>query len=633
MKPSYRWSIGMQAFVLGMLPATLMFIALVLFFTHSRLEEARAELVSRAQLMADQLAPALEFDLISGDRHNMRKLLDQITLSPMVQAVEIKDAFGASILRRESDQYRQQQTALNPALPVIRVKSDIHQTPIELASGFDVFDDPLLNRAPLLLGQVEISITEAFLRASQQDIIVRSLSVAILLFLFTFLLVRLMADHLARPIRELTAKISALTQGQLRTLPVNARAHEIFELSSRIDELADTLSDAERRQEEQFKALEEARQLAEQASQAKSEFLNLMNHELRTPVNGILGMLQLLLETPLDAEQKNLLNSALGSGESLNGLLGEIMVFSKLKESHVDLNPVPTNLHEELEHLEAAYRPLAERQHLGLRFQIAAGLSASWMLDPEKFRLILRNLLDNAFKFTREGSITVTATLIENIGHETQLEVRVVDTGRGISPTFLDELFKPFRQEESGQNRGYSGFGLGLAIVHRLVTALRGTVQVKSTRGAGSSFTVRIPLSPAKAPPHLIHSRQRTLKVLVVEDNPVNMKITCGLLGHIGHDADQAFNGIEALKRFDCQHYDLIIMDCQMPLMDGFTATREIRQQETREGRTHVPIVALTANMASDLAVKCKQAGMNHVMAKPLTKEALIQTLEKFTKA
>lgn len=628
MKPSFRWSINVQAFVLGMLPATLMFMALVLFFTHSRLEEARADLVSRAQLMADQLAPALEFDLISGDRHNMRKLLDQIALSPMVQAVEVRDAFGKTLVRRESNHF--QLPGSDDSLPsqLLKVKADIHQTPIDLTSGFDVFDDPLLNRAPLLLGQVEISITQDYLRASQQDIVVRSLSVAILLFLFTLLLVRLMSGHLVRPIRELSAKVRAIAQGHFQTLPVAASAHEISELSSRIDELAETLADAERRQEEQIKAIEEARHMAELASQAKSELLNLMNHELRTPVNGILGMLQLLQETPLTDEQKSLLSTALGSGESLNGLLSEIMIFSRLKESHVDLNPMPTLLREELERLEAEYRPQAERQHLDFRLRMADGLEKPWMLDPEKLRQILRSLLDNALKFTRTGGITLSAELIREIGRDPILELHVIDTGRGISPAFLDELFKPFRQEESGQNRGYGGFGLGLAIVHRLVSAQHGTIQAKSTRRAGSAFIVRLPVSAAEAAQIPAPSGpDRALCILVVEDNPVNMKITCGLLRHLGHETDQAFNGLEAIKRYQSRRYDLIIMDCQMPLMDGFTASKEIRAMESGEQRSPTPIIALTANMGADLEDKCLQAGMNQVIAKPLSKATLIRCL------
>jgi signal transduction histidine kinase/CheY-like chemotaxis protein len=623
-----RWTIGRQAFVLGMLPATLMFLALVIFFTQSRLQEARLELVGRAQMMANQLAPALEFDMISGNQTTLQTLLRQVSQARLVYFVEVRDYYGNVLGKQFGPDAGPHFPATGNEVKLVRVKADIQQTSVDLGSPFDLFDSALLRKAPTMLGQVEIAITEDFLTSSQNEIIVRSLSVGLLLFLFTWLLVRIMAEHIARPIRHLTAKIDALAAGNYNTLPVTARATEISRLSGKIDELAAALQASEQKQQTHLLAAQEARQAAENASQAKSEFLALMNHELRTPVNGVLGMLQLLQESPAaDDNQRAIVATALASGEHLNALLGDIMVFSRLRESTLDLQPQATNLGDVIRRIQEDHQPAITQKGLASKLDLDPALQQQqFLVDPVRVRQIIGNLLDNAIKFTTRGSITLSARLLAGTGDGSILKLQIDDTGKGIDPAFIPNLFKAFRQEESGNQRRYAGSGLGLAIADRLVAAMHGHIAVTSRQGEGSSFVLQLPLAPAPGPQQ--GNQQRPLQILVVEDNPVNMKITCGLLTHMGHETDQAYNGVDAIKQCKSKRYDVIFMDCQMPLMDGFEATREIRRQEAATHTKPTIIIALTANMEDDLEKQCRLAGMNICLSKPVKKQALQTCLE-----
>ncbi len=633
-KPGFRWTIGRQAFVLGLLPATLMFFCLVVFFTQSRLQEARLEHLGRAQMMADQLAPALEFDLITGNQTTLQTLLLQVSQAPMVYYVEVRDYYGNLVGRRFGPDVGPSPPPREPEGGLHRVRAEIRQASLPLESPFDLFEAPPLPQVPAVLGHVEIAVAEEFLASSQHDIMLRSLSVACLLFVFTWLLVRRMAAQLAGPVRGLTAKVDALTNGNYATPPVRAQAIEISRLSVKIDDLAARLQSSERQQQELLAVADEARQVAENASQAKSEFLALMNHELRTPVNGLLGMLQLLQATPLNDEQKGILSSATASGAHLDALLSDIMVFSRMRETAPVLAPQAVDIADLLNRLWENLRPAIETKGLSGRLDMDDALTAQHFLaDPVRLRQIAANLLDNAIKFTATGSISLAARLTRSAKEPaaSSLRLTVKDTGKGIATEFLPELFRPFRQEETGDARSHGGSGLGLAIVDRLVAAMRGHIEVASRRGEGCTFTVTLPLEPAASQRR--DAGCRPLHVLVVEDNPVNMKVTCGLLRHLGHTSTQAFNGMEALNSYESDSYDVILMDCQMPIMDGFEATREIRRREGARHAKSTPIIALTANAEENLKRRCLEAGMDDCLTKPVQRLTLQDRLERIVDA
>lgn len=622
-----RWTLGRQAFILGLLPALLMFFALVLFFTHSRLQEARQEMVERGQLIADQLAPSLEFDLITGNHDTLQRRIDPLMKIPIVAGILIAGSEGQLLLRRGKPG---ESAAAMPS--DLTFTADILQGTVNLVSEDALLPEPLsVQRPPALLGQVLVTLDPRPLYEQQQRILFQSFSVGLLLLVFTYLLVRIMAGSLTRPVRDLTQRVESIAEGRYDGTAVNARADELQRLARAVERLSLSLREAGLRQEAHLRLLQEARQQAESASAAKSEFLTLMNHELKTPVNGLLGMLQLLQETRLDEPQFGILRTALHAGEHLNSLLSDLLTYASLEGSRLDLNLKRLNLNDLLNSLATIHEPLASAKGLAFSIEFEAGLAPTeFLADAVKVRQILNHLIDNAIKFTDRGEVRVEVRFTQEASRQLPtVECRIIDTGPGMTEAQQATAFKAFQQGHSGLRRSHGGSGLGLAIVARLVELMQGSVALQCRPGEGCCVTVRLPLVAAQVetiPEASLINR----RVLVVEDNPVNMKITCGLLQTLGLQFDQAFNGLEAVTRYRTESYDLVLMDCQMPHMDGFEATREIRQLEAAMSKARVPVIAITANAEDGLAQSCLDAGMDGWLCKPFQKQQLSDLLRRW---
>jgi PAS domain S-box-containing protein len=384
----------------------------------------------------------------------------------------------------------------------------------------------------------------------------------------------------------------------------------------------------------------ELRQLAEQAqaaSRAKSRFLATMSHEVRTPLNAILGMAQAIAADPLPDLQRDRLSTILQAGGTLLTIVNDVLDLSKIEAGKLELEDVAFDVSQVLESLRAIYAPAAHDKGLDLRiaFEGEAGLHRG---DPTRVRQVIGNLLSNAIKFTDAGEVAVVARQTAD-----GLEVAVRDTGVGVSPDFLEHMFSPFRQEDASTTRRHGGTGLGLAIVKELVSQMGGAVAVESTPGAGSTFRLLLPLAMTGRQPASKETAAnlagaeaeggQSLRVLAAEDNAMNRLVLETLLGQLGVRLTLAANGEEALERWRAGAWDLILMDVQMPVMDGLTAARTIRQEEIAEGRTRTPIVALTADAMPHHLSEYDEAGMDGLIAKPLDVRDLIAVLQQTTTA
>jgi CheY-like chemotaxis protein len=361
----------------------------------------------------------------------------------------------------------------------------------------------------------------------------------------------------------------------------------------------------------------------------ESQFAALLSHEIRSPLNGILGTSELLMETTLSDLQREYVETIHASGETLLGVIDDIFEFSAISTGRLALNIAPIALAPLLQSVIDMLSGPAQAKGIGIGLSVRPNVPRTVAGDAHRLRQVLVNIIGNAVKFTSAGGVAITVTAERAPGGPVSVTFEVSDTGPGVPDEMKATIFDAFAQADMSTTRRFGGTGLGLAIARELITLMKGTIGVRDAPGGGAIFSFTIPFEALTLAPPVVTGLSRPERVLLVEDNAINQRVATRLLQRFGLQPEIVTNGREALEALDRTRYDLILMDLQMPVMDGLAASAEIRRREASTG-THVPIVALTANVLPEDRRACLDAGMDDHVAKPIRLGDIRRIIERW---
>ena len=599
-------------------------------------------MVEQVELHARQIVPILTAATIAPlaqrDYATVQSVLDESLSLKGVQYLVVEDALGTRVA---SSGWPADKT-LPPADVAFDLKAKLDNPTYHVTRNISMYGQSL--------GSLHLGLDLSHIVAARQALLTQGALIALGELVLSFLVLSVLVVWMTRHLVDLTRASREVAAGNMTPAPVNEGVDELGQLGVAFNAMS-------RAVHERVTELTQAKVVAEQANVAKSEFLANMSHEIRTPMNGIMGLTDLVLDSDLSAAQRDHLQVVKASAESLLVVINDILDFSKIEAGKLSLDVIEFDLRSMLS---MALKPLqlrAEQKGLLMRYTFASDLPPRVSGDAVRLRQVLTNLLGNAIKFTAEGQIEVGLQIQDRA--RGILHFWVKDSGIGIPLEKQQTIFEAFTQADNSTTRHYGGTGLGLTISSNLVQLMGGRIWLESASETGSTFhftaqlgllegslepdisidpTLPAPLMPSSPPPSLpdvvttakpvIGAGRGALRVLLVEDHPINQLLAVKLIERDGHHVTLAHNGQEGLDHFIAEDFDIVLMDMQMPVMDGLQATREIRAFELKSMKAPTPIVAMTANALPSDRQACADAGMNGFLSKPFKATDLRRVLD-----
>ena len=579
-------------------------------------QSTNAQVVAIASIVADQVEPAIAL----GDRKAAAEILNSLRADPSIRDAVLYDPHGDCFARANG------QPGTCPVLP----PDGLHRQRGEVFLVRSIRIDGE-RQGTLVIRAGVPSMAEVLRQYLGGAALIIVLSLVVAAILAVVLQARVSAPILA--IARVAERISQTHQFKDRVevdsgdeLGVLAESFNsmLNEIARRDAKLEQEIVERQRVNVE----LRSAKERAEEAARLKSEFLANMSHEIRTPMNGVAGMISLVLDRSQDPEAREQLLVAQNAAQSLVTILNDILDLSKIEAGKLTIDAIPCDLPAMARDCLRMFEFAVRQKPLDLRLDVDPGCPVWVRADPVRLRQVLLNLVGNAVKFTAAGSVTLTLT--PQPGDLIRFEVR--DTGIGIAADKMHAIFDAFTQADGSHTRQFGGTGLGLTITRRLVQLMGGRLWAESEPGHGSRFVVEVALPAAAAPqaqekPAAAPVPATQLRVLVAEDNPINQKVVCSMLRRQGWHVTLAVNGAEACRHFLENTYDLVLLDVQMPEMDGLEASQRIRAEEARRGSGRIPILALTAHASQAQHEQCLEHGMDSVITKPVNLPGLLREI------
>ena len=637
------------------------------FLIHLEVKSSYDELLQHGLTTASIIAQNSEYAVYTENRGALEQILGNLRADSSLFHMRFWDKEGNLLIAR-SHAGAKMPVRRNPALTNTITHQEVWSqsdgghyidiiAPVLSNSGdkLEILPEIDSEKRPEVLGYIQLDYSLEERDGRIREFLIATMVFTSCLVLVGVLLTIMMTRKITSPVRRLAVISQEISEDKIdQQIKIDTR-DEISDLAGAFNRMLERLRLYRGQVAEYQQSLEEkvvqstalAQQAAE-ASRTKSQFLANMSHEIRTPLNGVLGMAELLLGTDLRGRQRRLAETLFRSGEALLSVINDILDFSKIEAGKLDLESIDFDLRDTVDGLIDLFAENAGKKGLELRCSFNGDVPSALIGDPLRLRQVLSNLISNAIKFTERGEIVVGISADGENEGKTLLRFEVRDTGIGIKAGTLSQIFDSFSQADGSTTRKYGGTGLGLAISKQLCNMMGGQIHVESVYGKGSTFSFTAFLEKQPVQPEYYDGTrlkgprafQETAyekgiehsfkyRILLAEDNAVNQEVGRAMLENLGCRVDVASDGRELLRLLETGKYELIFMDCQMPEMDGYAATRQIRINES-QGRTHVPIVALTAHAMEGDRERCLEAGMDDYLSKPFTLQQLAEMLTRW---